>query len=66
MSKCSPKVDEHDELERLVIDDNFSEKQSKERNGIQNTLSDNNNDLLSNENDFKTNEKLLNGRNSLE
>ena len=66
MSKCSPKVDEHDELERLVIDDNFSEKQSKERNGIQNTLSDNNNDLLSNENDFKTNEKHLNGRNSLE
>ena len=66
MSKCSSKVDEHDEMERLVIDEEVSEKQSKERNGIQNTLSDNNNDLLSNENDFKTNEKLLNGRNSLE
>ena len=65
MSKFHHKIDEHDELERLVIDDEDPEVPSTEEKTIQNALSDNNNDFEANEQDFKKDEKFINGVHSL-
>ena len=67
MSTCHQKIDEHDELERLVIDDTENPAvPSNEGKIIQNALSDNNNDFEANEQDFKKDEKFLNGDHSLQ
>ena len=67
MRTCHQKIDQHDELERLVIDDeNPAAVPSNEGKIIQNALSDNNNDFEANEQDFKKDEKFLNGDYSLQ
>ena len=67
MHKCHQQVDEHDDVERLVIDDDEdTEVPRKEGKRIQNALSDNNNDFESNEEDFKKEQKFHNGDHSLQ
>ena len=66
MRTCHQKIDQHDELKRLVIDDENLAVPSNEGKIIQNALSDNNNDFEANEQDFKKDEKFLNGDYSLQ